>query len=234
MKLKSLVESNHKFDLFIQVLIVISLVSFSIETIPDLPHSVIKTLRWIEITSVAIFTVEYLLRIIVADNRFKFLFSFFGIVDLLAILPFYLALGVDLRSVRLLRLLRLFRAFKLVRYSQAIQRFHRALKSAKEELVLFFFVMLILLYFSAVGIYYCEHDSQPDKFRSVPESLWWAVATLTTVGYGDVYPVTVGGRIFTFLILLIGLGVISVPSGIVATALQEARKIDQEKISDPS
>ena len=88
-------------------------------------------------------------------------------------------------------------------------------------------VTLLLLYFSAVGIYYFERDAQPEAFASVFHSLWWAVVTLTTVGYGDVYPVTTGGRSFTFLILLIGLGVVSVPAGLVASALSEAREMEQ-------
>jgi voltage-gated potassium channel len=149
-------------------------------------------------------------------------------VDLAAILPFYIGAGVDLRSIRTFRLLRLFRIFKLVRYSAAVQRFHRALSIAKEEIVLFGTATLILLYLGAVGIYYFESDAQPERFGSVFHCLWWAVATLTTVGYGDVYPVTVGGRIFTFFILLVGLGVISVPAGLVASALAKARQMEED------
>ena len=103
-----------------------------------------------------------------------------GIIDLLAILPFYLSFGVDLRSIRAFRLLRLFRMFKLVRYSKAMQRFHRAFLIAREELVLFLLVTMILLYLAAVGIDHFEHNAQPDAFASVFHSLWWAVITLTT------------------------------------------------------
>lgn len=143
---------------------------------------------------------------------------------MLAVLPFYIASGIDLRSLRVFRLLRLFRILKLLRYSQAICRFHRAFVLAKEELVLFSAVASILLYLSAVGIYYFEHDAQPDQFSSIFHSLWWAMATLTTVGYGDVYPITLGGRAFTFLVLMLGLGVVAVPTGLVASALSQARK----------
>jgi len=121
-------------------------------------------------------------------------------------------------------LLRLFRIFKLFRYSKAINRFYRAFIIAKEELVLFTFASLILLYLSAVGIYYFENAAQPEQFKSVFHSLWWSVATLTTVGYGDIYPITAGGRIFTFCVLMIGLGVVAVPAGLVASALSQARK----------
>jgi voltage-gated potassium channel len=229
--LKRILENNDTkwgrfFDLIIQTLIVLSLITFSVETLPDLSDPARRWLRYIEVVTVTIFTGEYILRIVVADRKLGFIFSFFGIVDLVAILPFYIASGVDLRSIRAFRLLRLFRAFKIVRYSKAIQRFHRALLIAREELVLFLLTMLLLLYFSAVGIYYFEYDAQPEAFASVFHSLWWAVVTLTTVGYGDVYPVTTGGRIFTFVVLLIGLGIISVPAGIVASALSKARDME--------
>ena len=229
--LKRIIENNDTkrgriFDLAIQSLIVLSLVTFSIETLPDLSDSARRWLRYIEIITVTIFTVEYISRIIVADRKLRFIFSFYGLVDLLSILPFYIASGIDLRSVRAFRLLRLFRAFKIVRYNKAVRRFHRALLIAREELVLYLLVTLMLLYFAAVGIYYCEHEAQPEEFASVFHSLWWAVATLTTVGYGDVYPVTVGGRIFTFIVLLIGLGVVSVPAGLVASALSKAREME--------
>ncbi|MEI8704314.1 ion transporter [Pseudoalteromonas sp. B62] len=143
-------------------------------------------------------------------------------------LPFYLSTGYDLRSIRIFRLLRLVRILKLFKYNQAIKRFHRALVIAKEELILFGFVAAIMLYLSAVGIYYCESDAQPEQFSSVFHSLWWSVTTLTTVGYGDMYPVTVGGKIFTFFILTIGLGIVAVPTGLLASALSEARKQDFE------
>jgi voltage-gated potassium channel len=231
--LKNVIENSDSragraFDFSIQALIVISLVTFSIETLPVLSESTRYWLRLVEIVTVAIFTVEYIFRVFFANPKRQFVFSFFGIVDLLSILPFYISTGVDLRSVRAFRLLRLFRALKLVRYSKAIQRFHRALIIAREELVLYFIVTIMLIYFAGVGIYFFENDSQPDKFQSVFHSLWWAVATLTTVGYGDVYPITVGGRIFTFLMLLIGLGIVSVPAGIVSSALQTAREMETE------
>lgn len=214
------------FDLSIQFLIVVSLVAFSVETLPDLSERTTAVLNLIETVTVVIFTVEYLLRLVVAEHPIRFATSFFGIVDLLAILPFYLSFGVDLRSIRAFRLMRLFRIFKLARYSKAIRRFHQAFLIAREEVILFFCVTAILLYVAAVGIYFFERDAQPEVFSSVFHSLWWAVATLTTVGYGDVYPVTVGGRIFTFFVLLIGLGVVSVPAGLVASALSKARELE--------
>lgn len=215
------------FALSIQSLIVLSLVTFSIETLPSLSETTRYWLYVVEIATVAVFTVEYLLRIAVTDRKLGFVFSFFGIVDLLAILPFYVLTGMDLRSIRVVRTLRLFRILKLVRYSAAIRRFHRAFVIAREEIVLFLSVAAMILYLSAVGIYYMEADAQPGAFGSVFHSLWWAVVTLTTVGYGDVYPITVGGRIFTFFVLLTGLGIVAVPTGIMASALSQARKLEE-------
>ena len=234
MKLKQIIENNESlqgriFFLCIQLLILLSLVTFSIETLPDLSERTIRLLYYLEVITVAIFTAEYLCRIYVADNKIKFIFSFFGIIDLMAILPFYLFLGIDLRSIRIMRLLRLFRAFKLLRYSHAIKRFHDALLIIKEELVLFFMVAFMVLYFAAVVIYYFENRAQPEAFSSIFQSLWWALATLTTVGYGDVYPVTVGGKIFTFFVLMVGLGVVAVPAGLVASALTSARNLERKK-----
>lgn len=215
------------FAFAIQILIITSLLSFSVSTLPNLSDGIITLLRILEVFTVAVFTVEYILRILVAEKKLKFIFSFFGLIDLLAILPFYIAAGFDIRSVRIFRLLRLVRILKLLQYSKAITRFHRALIISKEELVLFGFVASIMLYLSAVGIYYFENPAQPDHFKSVFHCLWWAITTLTTVGYGDMFPVTTGGKIFTFFVLSVGLGIVAVPTGLVASALSEARNEDK-------
>lgn len=222
--LRSDSKKGRAFDLTIQVLIIISLVAFSIETLPNLSASTYSLLAGIEIVVVTIFTVEYLLRILVAEKKLKYIFSFYGVIDLLAILPFYLSGTISLQALRILRLLRLFRILKLARYNEAIQRISKAIWISKEELILFSIVTLVMLYLSALGIYHFEHAAQPDVFRSIFDSLWWAVATLTTVGYGDVYPITTGGRLFTFMVLMIGLGVVAVPTGIIASALSSVRK----------
>ncbi|MEZ6195886.1 MAG: ion transporter [Planctomycetota bacterium] len=212
--------------LSIQALIVASLVIFAVQTLPDLGDTVRHALQIAEVVIVAIFTVEYSLRVYAAEDRRGFIFSFFGLVDLVAILPFYLSLGLDLRTLRVVRLLRLFRILKLARYSVAMRRLHRAFLLAREELVLFLSATGIVLYLAAVGIYYFERDAQPDTFKSVFHSLWWAVVTLTTVGYGDAYPLTVGGRCFTFVVLVVGLGIVALPAGILASALSEARRME--------
>ncbi len=215
-----------QWDYLIQLLIILSLIAFAVETLPDLSAEWVVRLRVFEIVTVVIFTIEYALRLVLCRPRFSYAFSFFGIVDLLAILPFYISTGIDLRSVRAFRLLRLFRLLKLARYSAAMQRLHRAFLIAREELVLFGVTALIILYLSAVGIYYFERDAQPEEFASVFHSLWWAIVTLTTVGYGDVYPITLGGRIFTFFVMIIGLGIVAVPAGLFASALSKARELE--------
>lgn len=209
----------------IQALIVVSVVAFSIETLPDLGTSTRRALGYFEAVVVIVFTIEYVLRVWSAERPLRYVFSFYGVVDLVAILPYFLSAGgYDLRSVRLFRLLRLIRLLKLVRYTAALDRFRRAFLLVKEELIVFSGLSSVLLYLSAVGIYYFEHDAQPEVFQSIFDGLWWAVATLTTVGYGDVYPVTVGGRFFTFVVLVVGLGIVAVPTGLIASALGEVRR----------
>lgn len=235
MNLKKIIEETDTtagriFDLFIQALIVASIITFSIETLPDLEDKTKDILFSVETFIVVIFTIEYLLRIYIADKKSDYIFSFYGIVDFIAIVPFYISLGtIDLRTLRILRMLRLFRLFKLVRYNKAMTRFYRAFYFAKEEIVLFGVVTLMLLYISAVGIYYFENESQPEQFKSIFHSFWWAVTTLTTVGYGDVYPITIGGRFFTFIILMIGLGLVAVPAGLLAAALSKIKTEEDEE-----
>ncbi len=215
------------FDYFIQFLIILSLITFSISTIPDLSPKIIGLLYVAQVTIVLIFTFEYGLRILLSRKKLKYIFSFYGIIDLLAILPFYLSTSIDLRSLRIFRFLRLFRLFKLFRYSKAIHRFQHAFSLIKEELILFSLVTCMLLYLSAVGIYYFENEAQPELFKSIFHSLWWSVATLTTVGYGDIYPITIGGKIFTFCILMIGLGIIAVPAGLLSSALSQSKSYQE-------
>ncbi len=215
-------------DLALQALIFANLITLAVETLPDLSDRSRQALEMFEIFSIAIFTIEYLVRCALSRPMLGYAGSFFGLIDLLSILPFYLSLGMDLRSARALRLLRLFRLFKLTRYSEAARRYRLAFGIAKEELALFGCAALIILYLSAVGIYYFEHDAQPDKFTSVPASMWWSIVTLTTIGYGDVYPITAGGRLFTSLVLLIGLGFVAVPTGLLAGALAKAREQENQ------
>lgn len=233
MKLKQIVEredttAGRWFNLFIITLILLSVLSLSVKTLPDLDNQLIQILEIFELVSILIFTVEYFLRIYVADRKIGYIFSFYGVIDLIAILPFYIATGLDLRSVRIFRVLRLLRLFKLARYSKAATLLVQVFKAIRREMVVFTVVMVCVIYVSAVGIYYFEYPVQPDEFSSVFHSLWWALSTFTFLGYGDVYPITVGGRILTFFVLLTGIFMIAVPTGLVASALRKEIDLEPE------
>ena len=212
------------FDFVVLFFIATSIVTLSIDTMPELSPMMKEVLDISEIVITVLFTIEYGLRIATSDKKMSYIFSFYGLVDLVAILPFYLAMGIDLRAARVVRVFRVFHILKLTRYSNAMARFGKAVSYAKEEAFIFLLATIMLLFLAAVGIYYFEHETQPEQFGSIPHSLWWAVTTLTTVGYGDVYPVTVGGKFFTFFILMCGLGIVAVPAGLVAAALSKVRQ----------
>lgn len=221
------------FDWAVVVLIFYAVATLAYETEPALSKDARKFLWISEIVITALFTLEYILRFYLEERKRDYSFSFYGIVDFVAILPFYLdlLLGAEvavLRAFRALRLLRIFRLLKIVRYNRASDRLLKALSESKEEFILFFLTTLILLFISAAGIYYFEHPGQPEAFSSISHSLWWAVVTLTTVGYGDVYPITLGGRVFTFIILLIGLGVVAAPAGLIASAMSKVREAEDD------
>ena len=209
-------------------LIGFSAISIGIETLPNLPRWAAVLLGAGEVITVAAFTAEYALRIAIAPKKLAYVRSFFGIVDLLAILPFYLSLGVDLRALRAYRLLRLFRLFKLARYHTALGRLGRAISMVSAELVVFALFAVFTLYLCGIGIYYFEHTVQPRAFTSVLDGMWWAVVTLTTVGYGDIYPITAGGRMFTAVVLFVALGAIAIPTGLISAALARLRAMDED------
>lgn len=213
---------GYRIEIFIQLLIVISIVNFTVQTLPDKNFIFQKYLNAIEIICVFFFSLEYLLRLIASKKPLKFIFSFFGIVDLLAILPFYLTLGTDLKSLRAVRLFRLLRLLKFLRYGDTLKNLKQSFDNVKKELILFSAATLLLIYFSSVGIYFFENEAQPDAFSSVFSAMWWSVATLTTVGYGDIYPITTGGKIFSTFIVFIGLGLVAVPTGLIASSLTQA------------
>jgi voltage-gated potassium channel len=155
-KLREIVEDTTTkkgkyFDYFIQLIILLSLISFSLETLPNISEDLRLILENFELVSIIIFSVEYLLRVFVSKKPFKYIFSFYGVIDVLAILPFYLNRFLDLRFLRAFRIFRIFRALKLIRYNKALNRFNRAFKIVKVELVLFFIVTLFLLFITSAG-----------------------------------------------------------------------------------
>ena len=202
-----------------QGLIVASGLAISLETIPNLPAWAQSSLVVFEIFVVTVFAIEYITRIVCAPEPLRYIFSFWGLVDLLSCLPVLLFAHSQWMALRTFRLLRLVRLFKLVHSNRALLRLELALLRCRGELLVFFFLAVIVLYIAAVGIYTLENQAQPEAFSSIPKSLWWAIVSFTTVGYGDVYPITTAGRIFTSGILFVGLGVIAVPTAIITTAL---------------
>ncbi|MGB3591515.1 MAG: ion transporter [Nonlabens sp.] len=224
---------------FIYALIVLNVILIILESYQQFYLEFSQFLRIFEIISVVVFTIEYLLRIWTADllfpdknaftARLRFITSFYGIIDLVAILPFFLPLVLilDLRVVRILRLFRLLRIFKLGRLSTSMKTIKAVLKDTRAELSTTLFITFVLLILSSTLMYYIEHDAQPEKFENIGQALWWSVATLTTVGYGDVYPVTGIGKILSAIVALVGIGFIALPTGIVSSAFID--RVQQEK-----
>ena len=205
--------------LSMQVLILAVAITFAVSTLPQLSPALRTTLTWVEHIAVTLFALEYVLRLYAAPRRLRYALSFWGIIDLLAWAPALLT-SIDAASaLRVLRLVQMLRLLKIIRYSRALLRLGRAFKAVREELTVFLFVAIFLLYIASVGIYFFENPAQPDVFSSIPHSFWWAIVTLSTVGYGDIVPLTTGGRLFTSLIMVLGMGVFAVPAGVIASAL---------------
>ena len=223
-------KAGRVFEWSIIILIVLSVLLLIVDSIPDLPQGIRLYLRSTEYIFLGIFALEYILRVWTAPKKSGYIFSFFGIVDLLALVPFILTMGtIDMRILRVVRLLRIFRIMKLSRYDNAMVRFGDALMDMKEEFVIFLFASSLVLLISAVGIWHFEHEVQPEGFSSIISCLWWAIITLATVGYGDLYPITPGGKIFTSIIVMSGMGVLAVPAGLVTSALYKITKKSKHK-----
>lgn len=217
---------------FIVVLIFLNVVAFSAETIPALQERLGSYFRLFDIFSVAIFSLEYGYRLWSCVEipvfrglapwraRLRFAARPMQLIDLFAVLPFYLSFILPL-DLRILRILRIFRFLKLARYSPALQSLGRVLSNERRALIGALLVMIALLLFAATGIYYLERHAQPDIFGSIPAAAWWALATLTTVGYGDVVPVTTVGKMFGGLIMIFGLGMFALPIAIIATGFSQ-------------
>ena len=239
-KIYNLVEKGHNgskvnlvFDYFIMSLIVLNVTALILESIPKVYDHYSQVLYIFEVVSVIIFTIEYVLRLYISDltyptgsrwkSVFKFMFSTFGLIDLLAILPFYLPfiITLDLRYLRALRLIRFVRIFKVNRYNKSLTIIADVIKDKKSELAMTGFVTLIILLIASFIMYNVEGEVQPDAFPNVLACVWWAVATLTTVGYGDVYPVTAVGKIIGSIIAILGIGVVALPAGIIGTGFME-------------
>ena len=221
------------FDRAITALILASVIIVFASTF-DLSPRVLRILVLLEGVASCVFTIEYVLRIVTADflyprsgtimSRVRYVMSAMAIVDLVAILPFWLPMLLPgtMLGLRALRLVRLLRIFKLNRYFDAMKSLGAVIVLKKRELLGSLFFVGILMLISSLLMYSAEHDTQPDVFRNAFSGLWWAVATLTTVGYGDIYPVTALGRLVGALIAFSGLAAVAIPTGIISSGLMES------------
>jgi voltage-gated potassium channel len=226
------------FDKFVYLLIIANVLAMILESHVSIRNIYGDYFHIFEAISIYIFSFEYLYRIRLAyldkglKGVWKYVFSTFGLIDLISILPFYLNqfVKVDGRFLRILRLFRLTRIFKLGRGSSSLKLFVKALKGVRNELKFTLFLSVLAILFSASAIYYLENEAQPDKFSSITESIWWATVSLATVGYGDVYPITAGGKIFASIISLIGIGIVAIPTGIIsASFVEEINQLRRKK-----
>ena len=220
------------FNVCLASFVALNVLAVMLETVQSLNARFGYAFRLFEIFSVAVFIVEYLARLwsCTTQSRFahpvlgrlRFALTPMALVDLIAILPSAIPGGtLDLRFARAVRLIRLARAFKIVRYSQSLQMLGRVIRAKRSELGVTAFAGLILLVTASSGMYFVEHEAQPTAFSSIPAALWWGVVTLTTVGYGDVYPVTLPGRLLASVIAMLGIGLFALPAGILAGGFSE-------------
>ena len=216
--------SKRFFERIIYIVIVLNLFAMILESEPNLNSKVRVILDWFESISIIIFTLEYIYRSILSfRNNDGYNWSFFGVIDVLSILPFYFQsiLGFDGRFIRVFRLFRMSRILKLGKFNKSFDLLGRGIQNVKRELYLTFFIAFVMLFFSATGIYYLENSVQPESFSSIRESFWWAVASLTGVGFEEIFPITTGGKIFGTIISLVGVGVVAVPTGIISASFVE-------------
>jgi len=224
-------------NIFIITLIILNVTAVMLETVPSIDKPLKQFFHDFDLASVIIFTIEYILRVWSSNHdprykhslqgRLKYMVSPAALIDLIAILPFYIhvIVGLDLRVLRILRLMRFFRLFRLTAYTKATRVVTNVFKSRFSELMLAFILTSFLIIIASCLVYFVEHPAQPDKFTSIPDTIWWAVVTLTTVGYGDLVPITVLGKIFTVIILLAGIALLALPAGIITSGfLEEMRK----------
>lgn len=236
-------------NIFIIVLIILNVTAVMLETVPSIDKPLLKFFNDFDLISVIIFTIEYVLRVWSSNHdpkykgrfgRLRYMVSPAALIDLVAILPFYVvaalplyahsSVGSDFRIIRILRLLRFFRLFRLTAYTKATKIVLNVFKSRANELMLAFILTSFLVIIASCLVYFAEHNAQPEKFSSIPATIWWSVVTLTTVGYGEMYPITVVGKIFTIIILLAGVALLALPAGIITTGfIEELRKSRKQK-----
>ena len=236
-------EGTSAIDSFIIVLIALNVLMVIMETEESISGNYHQAFHLFEFFSTIIFSCEYLVRIWIADldpryqkygrfgSRLRYILSFMAMIDLIAILPFYLrTIQMDLRIARAIRLLRLVRILKIGRYAHAVTTLSRVFARKKEELAISTFVTVMILILCSSAMYFIEHEAQTEAFRSIPAAMWWAIVTLTSVGYGDISPVTPVGKFVGAIICMVGVLLVAIPTGILASGFAE--EIEDQKAKD--
>ena len=220
--------SSKAFDIFLIIVIFLNVLAVILESVESLGVAYSGFFEMFSLFSVTFFTLEYLSRLWACTEnkkfekpvagRLRYALTPLALIDLTVLVPFFLPFffQIDLRILRVLRLLRLFTLFKLTRYSSSLKLISTVVREKKEELLVTFAVTMILLVLASGIIYFLENEQQPAAFSSIPAAMWWGVATMTTVGYGDIYPVTAIGKMFGGFVAILGLGTFSLPAGIIA------------------
>ena len=221
-----------RFDVLLMTIILLNVAAVIFETVESIYTPYQVYFEYFEYFSVFIFTAEYIGRVWTCTylrkyrhpitGRIKFMFSLLPLVDLLAVLPFYLPLiwAIDGRVLRLLRLFRIVRIFKMGRYSSAFNMIMRVVHKRREYLLVTLTIVFVILILASSLMYYVENETQPEAFKSIPETMWWGVSTITTVGYGDVYPMTALGKVLGSVIAILGVGIFALPAGIIASGFE--------------
>lgn len=209
------------FDVVLLFVIILSVALVMLESVPSIKDSYNEILKIAEWAITIIFTIEYVVRIIIVKKAYKYIFSFYGIIDFLSVIPTYLSLLIvgsqSLVVIRILRLLRIFRILKLTRYTQAGRSLAKAMWASREKISVFIFFVLIIVVIVGTVMYLVEGDTH--GFTSIPRSIYWAIVTLTTVGYGDISPGTPFGQFLASIVMIMGYAIIAVPTGIVTAEI---------------
>lgn len=229
------------FGYFIMSLIVLSVISIILESIAEVNNSIGNFLFKFNVFTISMFTIEYIMRMYVSDlthpakskirSMLKFATSPFGLIDLFAILPFYLPMliKIDLRFLRVIRLSRFLRILKINRYNNSLVIIWKVIKEKRSELAVTGFITFLILVFASFLMYNIEGQEQPEAFPNVLAAFWWAISTLTTVGYGDIYPVSAFGKVLSSIIAILGIGIVALPTGIISAGFVSKIRTDNNK-----
>jgi len=216
------------FDVILLAAILLSIIGVMLESVDEIDkkyHELIMAFEW---GFTILFTIEYFFRIYAVNRPFKYIFSFMGIVDLLAIIPTYLIFifpaAHSLSVIRAIRLIRIFRIFKLSRYLRGAHTMQIALRSSRPKIIVFLLSVMLLVIILGTLMYIIENDARTNGFENIPNSIYWSIITLTTVGYGNIVPMTILGKIVASFIMILGYGIIAVPTGIVTAEFSRKRK----------